>query len=312
MPPKQSPPLDREATWATIRKTLDRLFTFSEDIGRNTPAPSLTPAEWMGAYSAVFTWTQAMTVTRYLNGRSHSESLAPELYPKIEEYFGQLCESLRARLDTAPREDLASNHATLYDGFCQRILIIERIAQSLDRGHTANRRSEGEGWLRGRPPSVDSQIPQGRIYSDGRGGWVQEAVMTPEHLREPQEVYHQWATDFSKIEQEALVKQYELSPNASHGDISWKAARIRAEAGSNPAQVRFISIHALGLRRWRLDVLEPLLRDCPDLIPSTSSLVNDDVPALARLAQSMKEVGMKADDERRQRLEQLLKSGEYM
>jgi hypothetical protein len=68
---------------------------------------------------------------------------------------------------------------------------------------------------------------------------------------------------------------------------------------------------SLALCTWRLSALEPLLDDQSEHILATYSHASSegrDLVVIQRLVESMKDVGIKADNERRQRVEQLLKS----
>jgi hypothetical protein len=265
MPQRSDPPLDREATWATIRQTLDYLFTFPEDITRAAPAPSLTPTEWSAAYTAVYTWTRAKTFVE----DGALRGLTPELYQRTTQYLQALCRQLRTRLDGTPRELLTRAYAALYDGFRQRTLVLEHLMRHLDNNYVDRERQEGNGWFK-----------------------LSNADVSPQERRER--------------ERQALVDTYELPDTTSHGDDQWKEALVRAEAGSDPGEVTFINTRSVGLRRWRLDVLRPLLQEFPDLIPSTPAIADEDRAALEQLAKSIKEVGVKANDAQRQTLDQLL------
>jgi hypothetical protein len=259
MPQRSDPPLDREATWATIRQTLDHLFTFPEDVTHAAPAPSLTPGEWSAAYTAVYAWTRAEAFVEHGVLKRSLRGLTPELYQRTTQYLQALCRQLRARLDGVPRELLTRAYAALYDGFRQRTLVLEHLMRYLDNSYVDRERQEGNGWFK----LPDSDPPR---------------HVSPQERRER--------------ERQALVDTYELPDTASYGDDQWKEALVRAEAGS--------------LRRWRLDVLRPLLRDFADLIPSASAIADEDRAALEQLAKSMKGVGVKANDSQRQILDRLV------
>jgi hypothetical protein len=131
----------------------------------------------------------------------------------------------------------------------------------------------------------------------------QEAVPTPEYLKEDIRKRQAWIRRSQELEKTTLVDGWELPPDASKDSEEWKQATIRAEAGSDPNQVHYIGVQALGLRRWRVDVLEPLLGK--QFVPLISEGTPSDTSALRKLFDSMKDVGIKADDERRQKVERL-------
>jgi hypothetical protein len=262
-----APPLDLDATWENIRDALDIVFVFPDDAA---PAPSLSVTEWTTAYTAVYSWctTSRAPVTASFPCTDHMAAL----YQQLEAYVLEVCARLRSQLDGAPRAALLNTYLALYAAFHARAGVAAHITAHLDRHHTTRMRSTGEGWLRG-------------IDSGGKP-------------RSPKK--------YAKHAQQALVHMFELAPDVAPDGNAWKEAEARAEAGSDPERVPSVGVQALCLRRWRLDVLEPLLLEHPDLLPSISPATKEDRAALERLARSLKEMGLRAKDLRRTALAQLL------
>jgi hypothetical protein len=233
------------------------------------PAPALDAASWTTAYAAVHTWCTASRIPSSL-----SDHMAA-LYEKLEAYIAEVCARLRPRLKEAPRAALRDTYLTTYATFHARAAVAARITAYLDRHHAARMRDEGKGWLRDLDKSAK-----------------------PPHSREK---YQNAAKQF-------LVHRFELAPDAAPSSTAWKEAEARAEAGSEPERVPYVGIQALCLRRWRLDVLEPLLLEHPDLIPSSAPATDEERVALAQLATSLKEIGLQVKDARRHALKQLLQT----
>jgi hypothetical protein len=276
------PAAEKDTVWATIHATLDRLFLFPEDIAAADKVPTLTPAEWSATYTAVWTWS--------------TSKAGSELNARIDEYLAQLCTSLYALLMNAPQDRRLDTYAALYRGFARRAAVLGRLAAYLERHDITRARDEGKGWLRNPFPDVSAQIPQGHIWRDEHGNMCQEAVSVPEHLRDSDQKHFHWRENIAQHARHALVTGWELPPDSPQESIAWKDALGRAEAGSDPGQVASVGARALGLRRWRLGVLQPLLQDSPSLYS------NEDGSLLEQLATSMKDVGIKVYDERRQQV----------
>jgi hypothetical protein len=297
---RKKEPLDPEKTWGTIQATLDRLFTFPEDITLiENPVP-LAPADWMAANTAVYTWCSSIP-------QAKSSYPIPqhlhELCLRLEEYFGRVCKDLNVRLIASSKDDFINTYNVSYRGFRQRVATAGRICARLNRPCASRARQEGNGWMFCPFPDVSGQIPPGRRWTDERGNKFQEAVPVPKHLEEDIRKRQEWINHSQELEKTTLVDKWGLSPDASKDSEEWKQATIRAEAGSDPDQVHYIGVQALGLRRWRVDVLEPLLGE--QFVPLISGGTLSDTSALRKLFDSMKDVGIKVDDERRQKVEKL-------
>jgi hypothetical protein len=232
------------------------------------PAPALDAAHWAAAYAAVWAWSTTSRVPV-----SKSDHMAV-LYQHLEAYVAEVCARLRPHLAEAPCA-LLDTYLALYGAFRAHAAVAGRIMAYLDRHHTARVRDEGKGWLR----------------------YVKKGAMPP-HSREK----------YQNAAQPVLADTWELAPDTAPGSAAWKEAEARAEAGSEPERVPFVGVQALCLRRWRLDVLEPLLLEHPDLIPSSAPAADEERAALARLAASLKEIGLPANDARRHALDQLLQT----
>jgi hypothetical protein len=230
------------------------------------PAPALDAAYWAAAYAAVHAWCTTSRVPASL-----SDHMAA-LYEKLEAYVAEVCALLRPRLKGAPRAALLDTYLALYGAFRAHAAVAARIMAYLDRHHTARVRDEGKGWLR-------------HIGKNAK----------PPHSREK----------YQNAAQPVLEGTWELAPDTAPGSAAWKEAEARAEAGSEPERVPFVGVQALCLRRWRLDVLEPLLLEDPDFIPSSAPAADEERAALAQLATSLKEIGLQAKDARRHALNQL-------
>jgi hypothetical protein len=283
MPPRPHAQVpDVEAMWATIRTALDRLFVFPEDLAAAAVEEprALAPAEYSLAYTAVFQWVTS----------SRTPAPAAEgLYQHMEGYFTQLCTSVYGRLASTPQDRLAHTYASVYRGFDRRMAVVGRLAAYIDRHSARCAREEGRGWLPsgGRPwiPVREEGVPVPPYQKSGppmHGA----ALPTKEQLR-------------SQRERQALDNYWELPLDALQGSAAWNDAITRAEAGSDPGTVVYVGVRALGLRRWRLGVLEPLLQDS---LPQLLSGANDDRAMLEQLASFMKDVGIKSDDVRRQQV----------
>jgi hypothetical protein len=233
------------------------------------PAPALDAAHWAAAYAAVFAWTTTSPAHPM-----YTEQMAV-LYQHLDAYIAEVCARLRPHLAEAPRAALLDAYLALYGAFRAHAAVAARIMAYLDRGCTARVRDEGKGWLR----------------------HVKKSAKPP-HSREK---YHNAA-------QPVLEDTWELAPDTAPGSAAWKEAEARAEAGSEPERVPFVGVQALCLRRWRLDVLEPLLLEHPDFIPSSAPAADEERAALAQFATFLKEIGLQAKDARRHALDQLLQT----
>jgi hypothetical protein len=269
-----------EATWATIRVALDHLFVFPEDLASAAAEdpPTLSPAEYSLAHFAMMHWSTL------------SRTSANGLYEHLDGYFAQLCASLHGRLVRAPADRFAHTYTALYRGFDRRMTIVGRLAAYVDRNSTRIARDEGWGWL----PSLNTQRWI-TISEDGEPQYPEGALPMGGPPR-------------SQRERDALVSSWELPPDAPRGSPAWDEAVVRAEASTDPAKILSVSARAIGRRRWRLAVLEPLLHDN---LSQLLSIVDEDKSALEQLARSAKDVGIEAGDECRQQVGRALENAAH-
>jgi hypothetical protein len=91
-----------------------------------------------------------------------------------------------------------------------------------------------------------------------------------------------------------------MSDGSSINSEAWVEAVNRAEAA--------VRAHSLGLRRWRMNVLEPLLEvpfSSEDLVIHQPDGSMDSNAGVGLLLKSMKGVGLKTDNEHRMRLQHM-------
>lgn len=110
-----------------------------------------------------------------------------------------------------------------------------------------------------------------------------------------------WKQDREGLARNALVA-WDLPSDAVEGDEAWASAIVRAEAGRDPQETPVVSTKALLLRKWRIHLLEPLTATL-----SSSSIDGvQNRQAADVLLGSLKEVGLRKDDERRIQIEDAL------
>jgi hypothetical protein len=283
MPPRHEPQVNEETSWAAIRTALDRLFVFPEDTAATQDPLTLTPVEWTSAYSTAYNWSTSAT--------------SAHLYPLLDEYLSEVCARLRGRLAGEPVDQLLATYNVLYRGFDKRLRVLGRLTAYLERHATSHARDTGKGWLR--CPFPEAEAPPAPVFRVEGVMVSQEAVSTAKNSKDPNQRRSRWFKKISHHAHHNLTTEWELPRDAAQGSDAWNDALTRAEAGSDPEKVIFVGARALGLRRWRLAVLEPLLQDGMAQQPS---LLSSDAAALTQFASSMKDVGIRAGDERRQQV----------
>jgi hypothetical protein len=285
---------DKDALWTAIAAVLEPLFTFPDQAMHTDLPRSVTIAGYSAVYTAVFNWAQT-------NNTSHPYiSPVLEIHPLFDRLLEERCQILYLQLEST----MTSNHLVhaynqLYRNYIQRTLLSVRMLGRLDL-LLGNMRSQGHGWLPCPHPEV--YIPPGRRYKTEHG-WSQEAVPDSPEARPRSE----WFEKIDDHERQALVSTWEMPEDAPVDSEEWISAVLRAEAGQDPTEVVCIHVYALTLRRWRLNVLEPLLRG-PLSHKRLAELGSDettDVPAIGSLLMSTKNVGLKRDNEDRERLHEI-------
>jgi hypothetical protein len=147
------------------------------------------------------------------------------------------------------------------------VTIVDRIFSMLNRHWIKRERDEGRGWL--------------------------SSTRDTERLNQKEQD--------QRVQRELAV--WELPEEAKPDSVEWNQALTRAEAGSDPSTVRYISILALGLRHWRLEVFDHVFTEGESSVTFGKDI---DASALQRLLGSVKDIGLKVDDPRRRQIEEVL------
>jgi hypothetical protein len=289
--PSTSPP-DKDELWTTVRNILEPLFTIPDEALRVDLVHSVTAAQYSAAYTAAHQWVGLGVL---YPGRNQHTSEEFQPYPLLDKLLEYRCQMLGAQLKSLSGEKLLRGYYQLSQNFIRRAAIAARMIAPLDQYVWPNARSTGHGWLPCPHPKSEispSQLPD--------GSWSQEPI--PE-INPRQD----WFDSMSDHEHDALSSTWEMPEGSPIGGEEWKKAVQRAEAGHVTAEGVFIKIYALALRRWRIDVLDPLLDgslSCERLM----DLVHNDIldkSDVGLLLRSMKDVDVRVDDERRMRLQEL-------
>jgi hypothetical protein len=261
--------------WASFRLTLKDLE--HENFGSTSVTanvtsearPQLSYETYMRAYSDVL----------YLCMGSRSSVTEIEIIQYLEDYLSGVSRTaLSALLSHAkdPRAVLASYLLT-YEQFYACSFRMKRLLAYVDRHFYRRAADEGRGWFPSPTPPVETVV----------------GSSNPAVKQNPQST-HQSGRDQKLVE---LVNYWELDSNAEYGNASYMEADLRAQAGSSPETVSFVSIMGMALRRWRLAVAQPLLaHETVASYLSDLKELPETAPDALKMSNNLKSIGVRVDD----------------
>jgi hypothetical protein len=269
---------DRDAWWTSIKLVLDVLFTFPSEALHTDVLYSVTPAAYSDTYTAAFKWahTGGFGVPGplpYMDGNH-------ELYMLLDHLLGESCQILYPQLTSLAGKELLQAYNQLYKNFARRAATAARLLSYLDRRLWKTQATTGKDWLHCPDP-----VPVLQQASD-RDDWIKR---------------------FTNERRAALQTIWEMPEGSQMEGEEWTQAVQRAEASWNPKELACVHVRALVLRRWRINVLEPLLAGpfSSEQLLVLSSEDGTDVANVDLLLQSMKDVGLKENDENRKRFREI-------
>jgi hypothetical protein len=279
-----------------MQTALDKLFNFPDEAFRCDVPSSISPIEYMLAYTAVYNWATFHHAERPTPHQEFHIYAGYQIYPRLEVFYSKLCTELHQRLvaqDHATVAELLQAYVQLYSNYSGHFVVSARIFTPLDDLTRRDARGKGQGWLKCPHPEVI--IPPGPATFIN-GMWQVEAQRIPAEG----EIRRDWLDNLDKHERSALEADWELPEHAVTGDAEWISAVSRAEAGHHPEAAPFVSVKAIALRRWRIHLLEPLV----EIILDKTEIAVDAKTAML-VVQSMKDVGWRKDDGRRERIKSI-------
>jgi hypothetical protein len=262
---------DKDQLWNEIRNVLEPLFTFPDEALHTEVLHPMTYAQYSAAYTGVVSWVKWCR---------HPKGLP--LYPPLDDLVKECCRIMYTQLEPFTGEQLLRAYHQLYANFLRRAATAKRMLTHLDIYVWPSHRDMGCSSA-----SCSDYKPEGPMSeTDACQYWLDHVA---DHERGP------------------LIDTWEMPMDSPVNSKEWIQAVERSEAGHDPTEGIVIKTHAMILRRWRITVLEPLLAGAL----STEHLVELDHhnvldhKGVGLLLQSMREVGVRADNEKRMRLQEL-------
>jgi hypothetical protein len=291
-------PFDKDAGWTAIKLVLEPLFTFPNEALHADLPHSITPAEYSAAYTAVHEW--ARTPQDFGSTPPHTTG-GFTLYPLLDGLLEEKCRIAYTQLQSLDSNQLLQAYGHLYMNFLRRSATAARILAPLDRHVWMHPRETGHGWLSCPFPDMKTAPGPRRLTANG---WEEQAVPITSDARERSD----WTRRINDHERAALIGTWELSGGSSINSEAWVEAVNRAEAARDPGEVACVRAYSLGLRRWRMNVLEPLLAgffSSEELVIHQPDGSVDSNAGVGLLLKSMKDVGLKTDNKHRMRLQHM-------
>jgi hypothetical protein len=269
---------DKATWWTSIRLVLEPMFTFSnETLHADLPYP-VTPAAYSATHAAAFNWVRHKSDILSLS-RDIEEGY--ELYPLLECLLEDRCRILHKQLILLMGKELLMTYNQLYHSFLRRAATAARVLSSLDRDLWVKHKLPDHSWL---------------LVPHPKASEIEEEEHPPE----------EWIREMDERKHEALVSTWEMPQGSLVNSKEWAQAVQRSEAAEDPTQAAYVGVYALVLRRWRINVLEPLLAG-PVSTEQLSAFGSDagmNVDTIS-LLQSMKDVGLKRDNFNRMQLQEM-------
>ena len=321
-PPNSSPPKhpSLEAFWEYLEPALDHIFR----APTNDPskAPVIDTRYYMGIYSALFGY---LTNPRATSSSSPASSPArvpavqatpadlhppgpqaqppnvpgKDLYVRLDRYFESVARELLigAPIDASPSTTLIHYLVPTFTRYAAGAHTVSRLLNYFNRHHVGRLVGEGYGWYRPEPRPDGDGAAQSQQGDAGKK-----------------------KKDAEARKKEAL-KRWGLQPE----DPPERVAEIEAYAEAASAPNCVVPLAVLAHRRFRLEVIEPLLegagegggrlaRAVEDLLrPSQVETVGENEEERQRLAAGLADVlrtvGLEVDHPLRTRLDQFLRPG---
>ncbi|KAI0746183.1 hypothetical protein C8Q76DRAFT_606386 [Earliella scabrosa] len=307
-PPNSSPPKHPtlEAFWEYLEPALDHIFR----APTNDPskAPVIDTRYYMGIYSALFGYLTNPRATSSSSPAPSPHALPPDvpgkdLYVRLDRYFESVARELLigAPIDASPSTTLIHYLVPTFTRYASGAHTVSRLLNYFNRHHVGRLVGEGYGWYR----------PEPRPDGDGDGAAQSQQGDAGKKKKRK---------DAEARKKEAL-KRWGLQPE----DPPERVAEIEAyaEAASPPNCV--VPLAVLAHRRFRLEVIEPLLegegegggrlaRAVEDLLrPSEVETAGENEEERQRLAAGLADVlrtvGLEVGHPLRTRLDQFLRPG---
>jgi len=228
-----------------VQPALEHLLLFNKD-GSPTP-PALEPAYHMGIHTMIYNYFTSQSDTshsRYhrlqdqedgsVDGRDNkSANPSPDLYALLDRYLQSTVQDIFQTIPT-DGESLVRYYAAQFERFAAGMQSIHRLLNYINRHYVKRAQDEDRGWLR-MTDVLDGKLAR-TLVTDGQ--------LTRKKLMET-------------LKERRLKELEAWGYEPGEGEESIAAAECCAEAASPPD--RIVHINALGLRRWRTELVEPLL-----------------------------------------------------
>ncbi|KAL1745227.1 hypothetical protein HDZ31DRAFT_36846 [Schizophyllum fasciatum] len=260
-----NPASSLQALWPYISPALDHMFSTPEDDEDAGRAPPIDVGWYSGIHSNVYNYCTAQSAT--------ADALSgADLYAQLDHYFAATARDILLAVppsDASPPTALPRFLGPAFARYAAAARAAGRLLHYIDRHYVKRAVDEDRGWLRaadafdGRPPPVG--LPRAELAARLRAHRLT--------------VLRAWGWDEADTATRAL-------------------AEAAAEAGSAPGRV--IPVHTLALRRFRTDVVEPLLA-VPKAKGKKGKKKSGADPR-GRLARAVKALLEPADEEQENRL----------
>jgi len=241
------------ALWNYLEPALDHILRSSHN---GPKAPAIAVDYHMMAHTHLYNYFTAQSDASVNGPTTPSHATAPsgrpggerfvasgcDLYEQLDRYFAEVAREI---LVNAPHEDndLFTYYAPSYERYKAGVLSIARLLNYVNRHYVKRAVDEDRGWMR-LGDVVDVVASAAAALRESAAGANGAEISLRAKIAE----------QFRNRRNEELVKWGYIEGGSAENAVK---AEARAEAASAPD--RIVPVSSLGLRRWRTDVLEPLL-----------------------------------------------------
>jgi len=242
-----NPAVSLESLWSYLQPALDHLLTAKDGPAQKTPT-ALEPAYHMGIHTAIYNYFTSQSQSDTGAGRQGKQSgespsigtagnqmerTSPDLYQLLDKYLQATVQDI---FQTVPNggQSLVEYYVTQFERFAAGMQSIHRLLNYINRHYVKRAQDEDRGWLR-MVDVLDEKLAKSLVID---GHLTQNKVL-----------------DTLKERRLKELKEWGYDPGT--GEQSLMLAESCAEAASPPD--RIVHINGMGLRRWRIEMTEPLM-----------------------------------------------------
>lgn len=236
------------ALWNYVEPALSHILRSSHN---GPKAPSIAVDYHMGIHTATYNFLSAQGDTSVnsnaqrsstaRNGAEKERFLASgcDLYEQLDRFFAEVAREILAN---APQDDasLLQYYVPSYQRYQSGVLAIARLLNYINRHYVKRAVDEDRGWMR-------------------LGDIVDVVAASAASARDSDMTIRQKIADKFRERRTDELRKW------GHTDGAESLARAEARAEAASAPDRIVPVSSLGMRRWRVEFLEPLLATPPAL-----------------------------------------------